>query len=188
MQQISFSGTYIKPIMIKKLTTNGEFVPHEVSLVQFDAKSPHDVQAIEDTYDEWKIFDNCVVGIIRDVANWLHGLKKPQKSHKIFFLTNQQYGFENLNPDEILGQFLVWNKKNTNHVHLEVLQTNPFHNYDVAEFRRYSEIGKGMVDEIKEQYHGKVIKLRSYKDATGFYEKQGFVPDTPGSLDYTYTP
>ncbi|MBR6722831.1 hypothetical protein IKL64_05200 [bacterium] len=188
MQQVSFTGTYIKPITIKKLAANGEFVPHEVSLVQFDANNPLDIQVIRDTCNEWKIFGNCFVEIIRDVANWLHGLKRPQKSRKIFFLTNQQYGFENLNPDEILGQFMVWNKKNTNNVQLEVLQTNPFHSYDVAEFRRYSEIGKSMVDEIKEQYRGKIIKLYSDKDATGFYEKQGFVPDTPGSLDYTYTP
>lgn len=188
MQQVSFSGTYIKPIKIKKITTNGEFVPHEVSLVQFDAKSPHDVQAISDTYDEWKIFDNCVVGIIRDVANWLHGLKRPQKSHKIFFLTNQQYGFEKLNPSEILGEFMVWKPRRSNKVEVEVLQANPFHNYDAGEYRQYTKIGQSMLDEIKEQYAGKILQLRSDKYATGFYEKNGFIPDEPGSLDYTYTP
>ena len=44
------------------------------------------------------------------------------------------------------------------------------------------------MDEIKEQYVGKTIKLHSDKYTTGFYEKMGFVPDEPGSLDYTYTP
>ena len=52
MQQISFSGTYIKPITIKKLAQNGEFVPHEVSLVQFDAHNLDDVRAIQCTHDE----------------------------------------------------------------------------------------------------------------------------------------
>ena len=186
--QISFGGAYIKPITIKKLTQNGEFIPHEVSLVQFDAKNAHDVSAVVATYNEWKIFENSYMEIIKDAANWLHSLAKPQKDRKIFFLTNQQYGFEKLDPNKILGQFLVWNKKHSNNVLLEVLQANPFHNYDVIEYRGYSEIGKGMMDEIKEQYVGKTIKLHSDKYTTGFYEKMGFVPDEPGSLNYTYTP
>ena len=44
--QISFGGAYIKPITIKKLTQNGEFIPHEVSLVQFDAHNSNDLAAI----------------------------------------------------------------------------------------------------------------------------------------------
>lgn len=188
MPQISFNGTYIKPITIKKLAPNGEFVPHEVSLVQFDANNLDDVRAIQCTHDEWKIFDNCFTEIIRDVAKWLHSIKSKQQSRKIFFLTNQQYGFEKLNPSEILGEFMTWKQKNSNNVQVEVIQANPFHNYDVAEFRRYSEIGKGMIDEIKEQYANQVLKLHSDQGATGFYEKQGFVPDKPGSLEYSYTP
>lgn len=188
MQQVSFSGTYIKPIKIKKITTNGEFVPHEVSLVQFDAANKADIEAIQRTFEEWSIFDNCFVELIRDIANWLHGLAKPQKDRKIFFLTNQQYGFEKLNPSEILGEFMVWKPRRSNKVEVEVLQANPFHNYDAGEYRQYTKIGQSMLDEIKEQYAGKILQLRSDKYATGFYEKNGFIPDEPGSLDYTYTP
>ena len=81
--QVSFNGTYVKPITIKKLATNGEFVPHEVSLVQFDARNADDLKAIQDTYNEWKNFENCFVEIIRDIATWLHGLNKPQKARKM---------------------------------------------------------------------------------------------------------
>ena len=186
--QISFTARYIKPVTIKEITPSGKLIPHEVSLVQFDATNKADVDAIQKTHDEWNIFENCFTEIIRDLANWLHGLKKPPKAHQIFILTNQQYRFERLDPNEILGQFLVWNRKNSNNIQLEVLQANPCHNYDTAEYRRYYEIGKGMINEIKEQYSGKIIKLHADKDATGFYEKMGFVPDEPGSLDYTYTP
>ena len=42
--------------------------------------------------------------------------------------------------------------------------------------------------EIKEQYAGNILQLRSDKYATGFYEKNGFVPDEPNSLDYTFNP
>lgn len=188
MQQISFSGTYIKPIMIKKLAQNGEFVPHEVSLVQFDARNKADVDAIQRTYEEWSIVDNCFVEIIRDIAKWLHGSKTRQKSRKIFLLTNQQYGFEKLNPNEILGEFMVWKPKHSKTVEVEVIQTNPFHNYDAGEFRQYTEIGQSMLDEIKEQYAGNILQLRSDKYATGFYEKNGFIPDEPNSLDYTFNP
>lgn len=188
MQQVSFSGTYIKPIMVKKLATDGKFVEHEISLVQFDATNKADVEAIQQTFEEWNIFDNRFIEIIRNVANWLHISKTPQKERKISFLTNQQYGFEKLNPSEILGEFMVWKPKNSNKVEVEVLQANPFHNYDAGEYRQYTKIGQSMLDEIKEQYASKILQLHSDKSATGFYEKNGFIPDEPGSLDYTYTP
>ena len=188
MQQVSFGGIYIKPITIKKRSFGDEFVPHEISLVQFDSKNKTDVDAIQRTLEKWSIFDNCFVEIIRDVAHWLHISQNQRKSHKIFFLTNQQYGFEKLNPSDILGEFMIWKPKNSSKVEIEVLQANPFHNYDVGEHRQYAEIGQAMLDEIKEQCAGKILKLRSDKYATGFYEKNGFIPNEPGSLDYTYTP
>lgn len=188
MQEISFNGRYIKPITIQKLAQNGEFVPHNVSLVQFDSTNKADVDAIQQTFEAWKIFENCFVEIIRDIANWLHTSQKIQKTRKIFFLTNQKSGFEKLNPNDILGEFMTFKPKRSNKVEIEIVQANPFHNYEAGEFRQYSKIGQGMIDEIKELYAGKILKLHSDKDATGFYEKQGFIPNEPGSLDYTFKP
>ena len=188
MQQISFSGTYIKPITINKLSPSGEFIPHKVSLVQFDSTNKADVDAIQQTYESWKIFENCFVEIIRDIANWLHTSKKTQKTRKIFFLTNQQNGFEKLNPNDILGEFMTFKPKRSKKVEIEILQANPFHNSEAGEFRQYTRIGQSMLDEIKERYTGKILKLHSDKYATGFYEKNGFIPNEPGSLDYTFTP
>ena len=83
---------------------------------------------------------------------------------------------------------MTFKPKRSKKVEIEILQANPFHNYDAGEFRQYSRIGQSMLDEIKERYAGKILKLHSDKYATGFYEKNGFVSDGLNSLDYTFTP
>ena len=182
MNQVSFKGTFVNPINIKKLEGN-KYENFPASFVELDPKKTQDLMALETIHKRW---NQSFSSIIYNSA--FCSSVNPNKSKHFYALTSQKDNFEHMNPDKILGVVQFNNISKYNRI--DFLQVNPMYitgksksfisklfsskNSQKRNLLSFSRIGSAILDSLK-QLTDKSIDLYSMPEAKGFYRKNGFV-------------
>lgn len=182
MNQVSFKGTFINPINIKKLEGT-KYKNFPASFVELDPANLNDVKALENVHKNW---NQSFSSIIYNSA--FCSSVVPDKSRHFYALTSQKENFEYMNSDKILG--VVEFRNDSKYNRIEYLQVNP--NYITGKSKNFisklfasknikneklspfTRIGSAILDSLK-QLTDKSIDLYSMPEAKGFYWKNGFV-------------
>lgn len=167
---INFKANYINTVLIKTLnSTNNTYQPKAANFVEFDIKNPNDTAAINDVAYLWQdksFADN----IAYDVNNANKGYFK-KESFRVFALTSQKEGFENLDSRKVLALAEI-EKTSDNNIFLEYLQVDPTIVYATG-IPLIKRCGSAVLDSLKQLFSDKSIFLNSRTEK--FYTKNGFV-------------
>lgn len=182
MNQVSFKGTFINPVNIKK-SDGSKYEKFTASFVELEPTNPKDINALEKVHKNW---NQAYSSIIYNSA--FCSSVVPNKSKHYYALTSQKNNFEHINPDEILG-VVEFNKKSKCN-RIEFLQVNPKYitgksksfisklfslkSNENRKLPPFARIGSAILDSLK-QLTDKSIDLYSVGGAKGFYRKNGFV-------------
>ena len=182
INQTNFGANFINNVNIKRL----DFKTHKYcslksSFIQFDPQNKNDFNALKEAVKDWK-GDNYASTIV-DYANKIITKSLSDKIHRIYMLTTQNKGFENLDKKQILG--LVQMQSDTiNPDEIRYLQVKPDIKYGNNK-RAYKNIGSKIISSLKAIYNKKITLISSYS-AANFYEKQGFKITDLALLEYEW--
>ena len=167
---INFKANYINTVPIKTLnTTNNVYYSKAANFVEFDIKNSNDIAVINDVACLWR--DNSFAdNIAYDVNNANKGYFK-KEPFRIFALTSQKEGFDNLDSSEVLALAEV-EKISDNNIFLEYLQVDPAIVYATG-IPLIKRCGSAVLDSLKQLFNDKSIFLNSRTEK--FYTKNGFV-------------
>lgn len=162
--QISFQGSFISPATIKKLNPRtNEYLPKEVSIVKLDTKDNNDLDTLADLATKWE--KTFAESIFND-SNYDIDLE-------IYAVTKQTDNFEKLKARDILG--ITEAIKTDRELEIEYLQTHPKYKNDHTElFPKYKDIGRVIINALKERKDIDYIKAFALNVARPFYIKNGF--------------
>ena len=183
---ISFKAIPIKKtsVIAKESDNSDKFVPKEVSVVKFDPNSMSDINTMKQLKNSWTESQYAYVIYC----------KFYDKDHSIFALTTQNDGYENIDPNNVLG--LIDYKisgENANLWFLETakeFKTSIQDNNSGNENRSIKNVGKtlftGTVDYLK-SLGIKKINLLAVPSAKQFYSKvfPSIRCRTPDEEDYS---
>lgn len=180
MNEISFSGLYIKPVTIKKCINN-HYVPYQASIVKMES---NDLPVLHEINLSWqRPLLQIILGNPQDIGNSKH----------VYILTKQKDHFKTLNSKDILGmaQLREYNYDLINF--LEAIQIRPdiekrnynlfsrFINFvseklnlNLVRKPKYKEVGTNLVKTIQEYHNDKKISLCPIRTSPNFYRKLGF--------------
>ena len=171
MVQISFTSSFLKTVYIPHNTQTGEVEITEASIVELSSKDKNDIEALGKTSKEWqKIKSGYAPSIYYEMFK--PRLYPDVNYEKILALTTQNEDYNKLDYQKILG-LAVYSDKTEPVNEISWLQTNPKTNFETKNKREYKELGKKLVDYMKE-ISDKPLYVQSSDKAIKFYEKQGF--------------
>lgn len=165
MTSINFKANYIKPTYIKDSQKNKQ----EASFVELDITDRNDMKVLKKTTENWQdSLADFIYEDSKDTYLWKLG------GRHIFAVTKQKDNFGNLDYNKILGLAELSEAYKLNE--LEILQVNPEATYSTGTLskRKYSGVGTGILDTLKDLYPTKPMKVRSVSHAVSFYKKNGF--------------
>ena len=172
MNTINFTANLIKHTQIPKRFVDDEYYPSTVSIVELDKNNDTDVEALKQTSYLWNdqqakyssnIYHEAVKGYDYDNIEAEHFLA----------LTEQTGSYERLNPNCILG-LMLFSQTYDDEDEITWLQVRP-NTYSKQTWKReYKEVGKSLIDLLKETKLKKPIHVQSSNEAVEFYKKQGF--------------
>lgn len=174
MNNINFTGKFVKSVNIQKRVNGKHYEPLPVSLVKIDLKNEDDIKALELATIEWgehSYLSNIYLNVLH-----MRRIESPVNSD-VLVLTAQKENFEKLKPQEILGitQFTKSSKK----IHVSYLETKFEHSY-YSVTRKIDGIGKALMNEVMGLCkQGRKLTLRSSMSAKKFYEKLGLKQASP---------
>lgn len=160
-QTPNFEAKHIaKTNVLRNLTGMQKSVPMEAHLVELDLLSPTDLKTIQNIKEKWS------------GAEFVQMICSPYYSpdRKLYALTKQKEGFENLNPNDVLGAADI-NLKGKR-ANLKFLQADP--NIINEKSRSIKDIGRSMMLVLSE-YLGKQgfdeLGMFANRFVTPFYER-----------------
>ena len=160
-QTPNFEAKHIaKTNVLRNLTGMQKSVPMEAHLVELDLLSPTDLKTIQNIKEKWS------------GAEFVQMICSPYYSpdRKLYALTKQKEGFENLNPNDVLGAADI-NLKGKR-ANLKFLQADP--NIINEKSRSIKDIGRSMMLVLSE-YVGKQgfdeLGMFANRFVTPFYER-----------------
>ncbi len=181
MNQVSFKGSFLNPINVKKLNEN-QYKDFQASFVELNPKDKADLDMLNKIQMTWRgdftdtIFNSAFCSSVLD-----------DDKKKFYALTSQQDSFDKLDYKKVLGVVEMNKCENTNRI--EFLQVNPDYitvkpkswlsklfskntnsNEKLPFFKR---VGAAILDSLK-KHTDKSLDLISVDSATGFYKKNGF--------------
>lgn len=135
MQNVNFKGTFLKPVNIKKLSSNGNYKTIKANFVELDHD---DIAVINKIFGEWGKSKNCIIFHISSFGLLPPDLMKTQMDRfsyltknmnkedvlpflssqilgkHLYAITNQIDNFKNLNDTDVLGvvEFYAGSNKN----------------------------------------------------------------------------
>ena len=170
---INFTGTYLTSIPVLK-KQNSEFQPQSVSLIEIDKNDNNDMNALEETELLWGERRTCT--FLRDM---IQTAEVPEKEENVenehyLVLTKQNNNFDKLNPNDILGTALFYEKNGEISNEIKWFQVKPKENHTNKYGREYKSVGSSMLDYFKSTYAKKPIYVYSSANAIDFYKKHGF--------------
>ena len=175
MQPISFTANHLKNVSIKKQIASNKFEPITASIVELDIKDSRDLNAMYEAAKDWEQIKKGDFGldIYYDATEISPMSTKELKNKRYYALTTQTSDFKNLDSKKIQGMALFFEHKNKFN-ELNALQVNPRANSEaVLGYRSYKNVGKSLVDYVKEVSKKPVMVYSTYSSKP-FYEKQGF--------------
>lgn len=174
MTPISFKANFIRNTYIKQVVTPDTSKDKEVALVELDINHKNDISALKTVARDWDSRAFGYAGCIYDDA--IKTLKYPDTKEHYYALTTQKEDYKNLDPKKILGLTLFSDKKSSKN-ELNWLQVEPDSCYNSKQNRPYKNIGRALVEYIKE-ISDKTISVYPARKATPFYRKLGFEKET----------
>jgi len=182
ISNISFKANYIKPTVVQKRTTDGSYADSKGSFIEFDYKNKKDMDSLKKVSDTWgagtfayDIYEETTQAIEED---------NDENKHT-YAITQQRSGFDDVNPDEIMGLAFV-EEKSPKEKELVYLQVDPFiaKTYEDKPIRH---IGSAMLESLKSISSNSAITLKAVNSAFDFYETNGFKNDPKRSaLEYIW--
>ena len=181
MNQLSFKGSFINPINIKKFD-GYQYKDFQASFVELDPKNFNDLEMLNKINQTWRgdytdtIYNSAFCSSVM-----------PHLKMKYYVLTTQQDTFSKLDDKKVLGVVELNKLKDINRI--EFLQVNP--NYIVGKPKSwiaklfssddnkkstsplFKRVGSAILESLK-KITDKPLDLISVKNATGFYKKNGF--------------
>lgn len=169
---INFTANFLKTTKIPKLNNDGKYSNAKVSLVELNKKDNSDKNALKKVANLWNEKEFTYASEIFYDAAKPFEYDNITKEH-YYALTTQSENFENLEPEKILG-LNVFSETTKPENELNWLQTDPSQRYGSIEKRQYTEIGKTIVEYLKEHFTNKPISVFAADDAINFYKQLGF--------------
>ena len=169
---INFTANLIRQTNIPKLNEEGKYRPAKVSVVELDKNDNNDINALYQTYTDWKwqgakyskeIYEEAVKGYEYDQV---------LKEH-YFAVTEQKDDFEKLDSSKILG-LMMYSETFEDADEIDWLQVRPNTNSIDSWNREYKKVGKTLIDTIKNSIKDRTVHVTSARNAIGFYKEQGF--------------
>lgn len=184
--EVSFKAKYINNASVVKLADK---MPKRVNaaIVELEPKNYGDWYAIEWFAEKLSQNNNKsnYALKIRDSFNRVMDENITDSNLYHYMLTSQESDFENLDTEKILGTFMVVDKCKLSKKRLQslnaqteyvtkirFLQGSPENYYGNPE-RKYSGIGKAMLDFVKDKFNNFDIVLKADKSEIPFYLSQG---------------
>ncbi len=163
MNNINFTGTYVAPATIYK---NKE--PIKAAIVRIDKS---DLDSLAKVVDRWD------TDLSDKIVNNLYYKDLPSYK-KIFAISTQRGGYQNLDDTKVQGLFQVVDDKSK--YTLQYLEVNPEHQHSARQSNpnKLSDIGKACINFIKSTFaKEKETDLYALEEAKPFYEKIGCKKD-----------
>ncbi len=194
---ITFQGSYLHPVFVKKRCSLTQFKDCQVAFVELNPSSSTDLRMLNSISSDWQdgtpggtyateiceSFNNAYLHTLEAYDN-LYFPNIKNFNDRFFAITSQKQDFDNLNPENTLAVVKI-TKKSPKLVGLEFLQVNPNHNYN-AEYPNYKRVGAAIIDSLKSLFKGNRIEVSSDYNAISFYEKQGFLHPENGKPNQLY--
>lgn len=167
---ISFGAKFIRPSVVNKLSSDNQYLPHNISFVKINPKSKDDLRVLKDLCSSWAP-QTFVDDICWDVFTIL---RQNPKDGFVYAATEQLNKFSKLEPKKVLG-LVELTPDGDKQVFIEYLQVNPKYITD----RKNSPIkgiGTSILNCLKSLYKDKKISLMSVesKAVEQFYINNGF--------------
>lgn len=160
MNNVSFTGTYLRPATVYK---NSE--PVRTAVIELGRNDLRSVQSVANKWDSW----------LTDIMCARFYQPERHKNARFFAVSTQENDFQKVNPSKVLAMFEV-DDKGTRYT-MEYLDVNPKYrrNPDSNKKRKgFTKIGDACIKFIREKFaNKKETDLYSIDDAKPFYEKIG---------------
>jgi len=170
---INFTANYINAPQIKKLydTQNANM---DVAFVELNSANPYDLKTLETLSRTWSG---------AEISNFIYICADEQAKgasslafDRFFAITRLQDSYEKINPQNVLG--IAQTSHACGAVEIQFLQTHPEHEYANPN-RQLKKIGETLVKSIQKFFKHFDIDVIPKNSAETFYEKLGFVKNTP---------
>lgn len=200
--QINFGAIYRGSTTVKKVEKGAKKEDLKVSVAELENDNIYDLEAIEEVAEKFSHNNsrgNYAKNICDSFSNAVEIGEKDKDTH-YYVLTLQNSDYDILEPDKILGTFMVKDKRTmsqkrklalkskTDYVtKIQFLQGTPDSYYENPE-RKYSGTGKAMTDFVKQNFKTYDIALNAAEKAIPFYLSQGFKQsnDNPSCVRMIY--
>ncbi len=160
MNNISFTGTYVKPAKVFK---NGEQL--RAAIIELDKRDVKSVQKVTDKWDSHLTDLMCAKFYQPD--NY--------KNARFFAVSTQDADYQKVNPSKVLALFEVDDNKTV--YTLQYLDVHPKHRRNpnlIGKRKGISKIGEACIDFIRNRFATKKeTELYAVESAKPFYEKTG---------------
>ena len=160
---INFKAEYLDKAVIKKRNFASS-KPCEESLIEFDKHDWADRKALKSFINacgEYSVISGALSQYDTD-------------NDHIIGITTQKDNFHKIDPDKILG-VMKYSEYEDGDIHVSRLQTRPDYQYGFFKFfRKYSGVGKTLIEKLKNNENTKTIRLFPTRVAIPFYKKLGF--------------
>ena len=176
---ISFKAQYICSPSILQKDNNSQYSSCNVSFVELEHSSPNDKKTLVNLNKQW----NYGGTYVNDIVDLWDEKTDGDEQIRRFAITTQQKRFANLNPKKILGVVEVSDIGTC--LFINFLQTNPKEKYK-SENRKFKDIGKTLIESIKNLIQKKTILLSADMSAIPFYKKLGFKIKNPAIDSIVY--
>lgn len=163
--EINFKGQLLNKTFVNKYNYRFKTtLPNEVSFVELKKDCKNDLKVLRKVAGKW----GCMT-----FANRIYKNFKNKDDLRTFALTTQDYNYEKLSADKILGlsQMTI---EQPGVYNLDFLQTHPKYTAKNNPDRDYQNIGTGILNSLKKIFNNSTITVTTLPSAIDFYLKNGF--------------
>lgn len=168
---VNFKGIYLDKRPVTKIYPDKSTNLYVVPLVEMQPVSVNDMKTLNNVATLWRgdTTDTFVTNIADDFDNvFRHG----SKDRRFIAITEQRRNFNKLQPEKVMG-VMEFTKHTQKKYWLDYLQVSPEFGFFYKD-RMIKDVGKALVEYLKEILPKKEIWLNSVLTAVPFYEKLGF--------------
>ena len=172
MNRINFTANFVKNTQVLKKSKDGNYNQERVSIVELDKDDLKDLNSLYETSVLWNQQGAKYASDIFHEAAKGYEYDDIEKEH-FFAVTEQKDDYKDLDPNKILG-LMLFSESKYNENEINWFQVRPDTNSVNSRNRKYKQVGKSLVDLLKEDYLNKPIYVKSSSEAVKFYTSQGF--------------
>ena len=170
---INFTANYIDRTQVKKLydVQNSNM---DVAFVEFNSANKNDLRTLESLSYSWgpSELPHFIYICADEQAKGASSLA----FDRFFAITRLQDSYEKINPQNVLG--IAQTSHACGAVEIQFLQTHPEYEYANPN-RQIKKVGNALVKSIQKFFKNFDIDVVPKNSAETFYEKLGFVKNTP---------